>query len=62
MDNKITKICILITCFNRINKTLLCLKHLNSLNLDKNTAVDVLLLDDCSSDGTELAVSELFRM
>lgn len=56
------KIAVLITCYNRKVKTLLCLTSLfnNKLNGDYN--FDVFLVDDGSTDGTSDAVIEKFPM
>lgn len=51
-----TKLAILITCHNRIQKTLNCLRRLFELNLE----VDVFLVDDRSIDGTAVAVMSEF--
>jgi len=50
------KIAALITCFNRKTKTLDCLKSLFEINSD----LDVYLVDDCSTDGTSVAVKSFF--
>jgi GT2 family glycosyltransferase len=50
------KIAVLLTCFNRQSKTLMCLEHL--FNIAPN--VDVYLVDDNSTDGTSEAVKTKF--
>lgn len=51
-----SKIAVLLTCFNRKDKTLACLKSL----FDLNTKLDVYLVDDGSTDGTTAAVEKKF--
>jgi GT2 family glycosyltransferase len=53
-------IAILITCHNRKNKTLNCLKASYACNLPENIAFQVFLVDDGSTDGTAEAVKEIF--
>ncbi|WKL50304.1 glycosyltransferase family 2 protein [Flavobacterium pectinovorum] len=50
------KIAILLTCFNRKQKTINCLNHLFKLKSD----LDVYLVDDGSTDGTSKAVLNEF--
>jgi GT2 family glycosyltransferase len=50
------KIAVLLTCFNRRSKTLICLEHLFSFASE----LDVYLVDDNSTDGTYEAVKKKF--
>ena len=54
------KIAVLLTCFNRKEKTLHCLKLLFSQNLPTDVKLEVFLVDDGSSDGTSEAVKSDF--
>ena len=54
------KIAVLLTCFNRKEKTLSCLNNLFSQSLPPNTELAVYLVDDGSSDGTAEAVETNF--
>ena len=54
-------IAVLITCFNRKQKTLVCLEKLYAqYGFNKSYHVHTYLLDDASIDGTSYAVKELF--
>lgn len=53
------KIAVLLTCFNRAQKTLSCLKNLN-VSIPENAILDVFLVDDGSTDGTGNLVREKF--
>ena len=54
---------ILITCHNRKEKTLLCLKSLfDQNNLTNGFKFDVFLVDDGSSDGTREAINATFPL
>lgn len=55
------RIAVLITCFNRINKTLACLDSLYKNTLPNNYLLEVFLVDDGSSDGTSNAVKEKYK-
>ena len=55
MNQNITT-AILITCHNRKNKTLKCLKHLSEQNIN----LDIYLVDDGCTDGTSDAVKKEF--
>ena len=57
MNNNIA---ILITCFNRKDKTLNCLKALYDCQLPEYCTIDVFLVDDGCTDGTGKEVSEQF--
>lgn len=52
-------IAVVLACFNRRDTTLRCLTDLYSLQ-DQNFHIDIYLLDDASTDGTEMAVREKF--
>ncbi|RYY55547.1 MAG: glycosyltransferase family 2 protein [Chitinophagaceae bacterium] len=54
------KIAVLLTTFNRKQKTLECLQTLRSQDLPAGCAMDVFLTDDASSDGTADAVKALY--
>lgn len=54
------KIAVLLTCHNRREKTLLCLKALFQARLKPNYKADVFLVDDGSTDRTGEAVKENF--
>lgn len=54
------KVAVLLTCFNRKEKTLSCLKALFKVNRVVGISIDVFLLDDASSDGTSIAVKKFF--
>jgi len=53
-------IAVLITCFNRKDKTLSCLRRLKEQTLSEDCQYEVILVDDGSTDGTSDAVSEKF--
>tara|TARA_R110002012_G_scaffold322037_1_gene554049 strand:- start:8717 stop:9607 length:891 start_codon:yes stop_codon:yes gene_type:complete len=54
------KIAVLLTCFNRKEKTLKCLENLFSQNNIDKYGIHVFLTDDNSKDGTANAVKEKF--
>ena len=54
------KIAILITCHNRIKKTLDCLRLLHQAVHESGVYFDIFLVDDGSTDGTSSAVNEKF--
>lgn len=54
------KTAVLLTCHNRKDKTLSCLKSLFEASLKKNYCFDVFLVDDGSTDGTKEAVKKEF--
>lgn len=56
------KIAILLTCFNRREKTLLCLNAIFDEAVDSNFKLDVYLVNDGSTDGTEEAVEKSFPL
>lgn len=51
-------IAILLTCFNRKQKTLLCLQNLDMQSLPQGVQLEIFLVDDGSTDGTSDAVSK----
>jgi GT2 family glycosyltransferase len=53
-------IAVLLTCFNRKEKTLKCLESIFSQNGLDGMTLEVFLVDDGSSDGTSQAVNEKF--
>lgn len=55
------KFAVLITCFNRVEKTLECLRHLYACRLPYGVQFDVWLNDDGCTDGTGEQVSKLFQ-
>lgn len=56
------KIAVLITCHNRREKTISCLKYLYNCNIPVNHKLDVFLVDDGSSDDTASEVKERFSL
>lgn len=54
------KIAVLMTCHNRVEKTLLCLQSLFKASLPKNYKLEVFLVDDGSTDSTSKIVQENF--
>lgn len=54
------RIAVLITVFNRKDKTLACLSDVYSLSRSEGDIIDVFLVDGGSSDGTPQAVAEAF--
>ena len=58
--NKNVQLAVLITCYNRREKTLLCLRSLFSQVLPPEASFIVYLMDDGSSDGTSDAVASEF--
>ncbi|MDT0642310.1 glycosyltransferase family 2 protein [Zunongwangia sp. F363] len=54
------QVAVLLTCHNRKNKTLSCLKALSNCKLPKGISLSVFLVDDGSKDGTGQAVREKF--
>jgi GT2 family glycosyltransferase len=53
-------IAVLLTCHNRHEKTLICLKSLFESKLSKDFKLDVFLVDDESTDGTSEVVKQQF--
>ena len=56
------RIAVLLTCHNRMAKTILCLESLFRATLPDACKFDVFLTDDGSTDGTSLAVKQQFPM
>jgi GT2 family glycosyltransferase len=56
----INKIAVLITCHNRKEKTLACLDSLFECDLPNDFVLDVFLVDDGSTDGTNQEVKQKF--
>ncbi len=54
------KIAVLLTTFNRKQKTLACLESLKAQKLPQGVQIDVYLTDDASADGTATAVKSFF--
>ena len=59
-SKKDTEIAVLITCFNRCELTLACLRRLFSQELPEGTLLSVTLVDDGSTDGTGAGVKAEF--
>lgn len=59
MNNEI-KIAVLLTTYNRREKTLACLQSLYAQQLNENVTIEVFLTDDASQDGTAEAVRQLY--
>ena len=53
-------IAILITCYNRKEKTLNCLKNIYELDKSDDVELDIFIVDGGSSDGTPKEVSHLY--
>ena len=53
-------IAVVMTCFNRRDKTIRCLEHLFRQDESIPFALDVVLVDDASTDGTAAAVRDRF--
>lgn len=53
-------IAVLLTCFNRRDDTITCLKHLFLNNLPINSNLEVFLVDDGSTDGTSEIIKKEF--
>jgi GT2 family glycosyltransferase len=53
-------IAVLIACFNRRDQTLRCLEALSSQETEESRSVQVILVDDASTDGTGDAVRKAF--
>jgi len=58
MQNK--HIAVIITCHNRCERTIACLKSLYNCRLPEMNQIDVFLVDDGSSDGTKELVNKKF--
>ena len=57
---RIQKVAVLLTCYNRREKTISCLKSLFTNLLPENFSMTVFLVDDGSTDGTSDAVKDQF--
>ena len=56
-------IAVLLTCHNRKDKTLLCLKALyDQEGLNSDYLIEVFLVDDASTDGTAAAIKDKFPL
>ena len=55
-----TSVAVLLTCFNRREETVRCLRALLRDDVDDDIALTVILVDDGSSDGTGEAVASAF--
>ncbi len=62
MATKCYNIAVLLTCYNRKEKTLNCLKSLFETFLPDNVQIEVFLVDDGSLDGTGSAVKKRFPL
>jgi len=61
MINKLlTNVAILMTCYNRVEKTLLCLNSLYSANKPEKIKFDIYLVDDNSPDQTGKIVNDKY--
>lgn len=54
------KVAVLLTCHNRIRKTVQCLEALYSCDVPDRITIKIILVDDGSTDGTGETVRELF--
>lgn len=54
------RIAVLITCFNRCEKTLLCLRLLSNQKKGQDTEIAVYVVDGGSTDGTPKAIRDAF--
>jgi len=57
-----TKIAVLLTCYNRRKKTIICLKSLYNSILPVNHELDVFLVDDGSTDDTSKTVKNEYPL
>jgi GT2 family glycosyltransferase len=62
MKNNMLKIAVILTCFNRREKTLVSLDTLFKASLPESYEIEVFLVDDGSTDGTGEAVKSQFPM
>ena len=60
MDDENIKFAVLITCYNRKEKTLNCLNTLYQSVYPDNYSFEVFLVDDGSTDGTSIAIKERY--
>lgn len=56
------KFAVLITCYNRVDKTMICLRHLFDARLVADWSFDVWVNDDGCTDGTKVRVLREFPM
>lgn len=54
------KIAVLLTCYNRKLKTISCLDSLNNCILPNNYSIDIYLVNDGCTDGTEILVKNIY--
>ncbi|RYU93722.1 glycosyltransferase family 2 protein [Emticicia agri] len=54
------EIAILMTCYNRVEKTINCLRALYNCYMPNGYSIEVFLVDDGSTDGTSAQVKELY--
>lgn len=59
-SNQKTRVAILMTCFNRAEKTIRCLSQVYASNKPADCTFSIYLVDDGSTDGTSEKVSQLF--
>jgi len=59
IENK-SSIAVLLTCFNRKDKTIDCLRSLKDLEIPSSYNLEIFLVDDGSTDGTSDAIREKF--
>jgi GT2 family glycosyltransferase len=57
---KIIEVAVLITCYNRKDKTLICLEHVFKQKIKEAYSLHVFLVDDGSTDGTYETVKKIF--
>lgn len=60
IELNITTIAVIMTCHNRRETTLACLRALHKCDIPDNLMIQVFLVDDGSSDGTSAAVTSEF--
>lgn len=60
--SKTIKIAILLTTFNRKEKTLACLQSVYQMQLPQDVVLEIFLTDDASSDGTAEAVKQHYPL
>jgi GT2 family glycosyltransferase len=56
----VKNIAVLLTCYNRKEKTLLCIKKVMEQEIPANYHLDIFLTDDASNDGTGSEVKKFF--
>lgn len=60
MPNLPITICAVLTCFNRKEKTLECLRRLKTQEITFDADVKIIVVDDGSTDGTSQAISDRY--